>query len=293
MEKNEASLWRIEFARELAEFYSPNEQVKMIVLGGSPTKGLSDAYSDLDMVVYWDPFDLPWLEAVPLRTVGADRKFFRKTHEEGVYLESYYFGPLKADFGHVSVALWEKWTDAVLVHHELSPPVQKSIAGFLASEPLYGEDLIRTWKARLAEYPEALAPKMVKAHLGFFQQGVLTHQALDRGDVLFFVDGLCQMLKKVLGILAGLNRVYFCPEEPRWVAQELDAMAIKPKDAWPRMREILEGDPAKAPALLDALLLEVMDLVEAHMPEIDLSRLRRGFHTKVEACPAKPELRKP
>ncbi|MCP4421852.1 MAG: hypothetical protein GY805_35005 [Chloroflexi bacterium] len=51
---NEASRWRIELAQELAIHYKQHEQIKMIVLGGSPSRGLSNKYSDLDVIVYWD-----------------------------------------------------------------------------------------------------------------------------------------------------------------------------------------------------------------------------------------------
>ena len=47
---NEASRWRIEFAEALATHYSQHQQIKMIVLGGSPARGLSDRYSDLDVI---------------------------------------------------------------------------------------------------------------------------------------------------------------------------------------------------------------------------------------------------
>lgn len=56
-ETNEASRWRIELARELSTHYSSHPEVRMVCLGGSPTKGISDAYSDLAIVVYWNELD--------------------------------------------------------------------------------------------------------------------------------------------------------------------------------------------------------------------------------------------
>jgi hypothetical protein len=284
-----ASRWRIELARELAETYAKHESVRMIVLGGSPSRGLADAYSDLDVVVYWEEMDVPWLEGEPLAPKGAERKFFRKMGEEA-FLESYYFGPLKADFGHSTVKAWESWVGPVLRAEDPSPPMQKAMAGFLEAVPLYGGDLVNDWQSRIAVYPDGLAPLMVRTHLRFFQRGSLTHQGLERGDILFFFDGLCMMLKNLLGVLAGLNRVYFCPSEPRWLEFELESMLLKPRDCWPRMQKVLEGPQESAEDEVNELAREVLDLVEAHMPDVDISRIRRGFETEVAPCFEKPEL---
>ena len=60
-----ASDWRIELAAELSKVYSAHEQVRMIVLGGSPSRGLSDEYSDIDMVVYWEVMDDNFITSHP------------------------------------------------------------------------------------------------------------------------------------------------------------------------------------------------------------------------------------
>jgi hypothetical protein len=285
-----ASQWRIELARDLTRYYAAHPAIKMIVIGGSPSRGLADQYSDLDIVVYWEAIDLPWLEQVPLRPVGGEQYLLRKMGEEGVYLEEYYFGPLKVDLGHITLALWEALTDDVVKNLNPVPDNLKTIAGFLAATVLHGAELYEEWHRRLATYPEGLAPRVVRQHLRIFQRGCLTHQGLERGDVLYFQDGLCQMLKNVLGILAGLNRVYFSSAEPRWLQYELSRMPIQPEGTWPRMLRILTGDPRQAERLLTELIEEVLDLVAKHLPEVDTSRIRRFYAKALEPCPARPTL---
>ena len=292
-ESDFASRWRVELAVELARYYEEPEGIKMIVLGGSPVRGLSDGYSDLDIVVYWDVFDISWLEKVPLREVaGGERKFFLKRGEAGTYLEQYYFGELKVDFGHVTMDLWEQWVDDVLQRYETTAAKQKTLGGFLAAKPLYGERLYGQWKERIAAYPDELGRRMVKRNLGFYTRGCLAKQGWERGDLLFFYDGLCLTLKKLLGILAGLNKVYFSTDEPRWIAYELAGMPISPPNAWERMKSVLESDGPEAVEILDELIVEVLALVAEHMPEIDLTRLRRMFEQEVKACHVKPPLGK-
>src|SRR5688500_18970774 len=64
---NHASQWRIELARDIAGWYTDQPNVRMIALGGSAARGLADAYSDMDMAVYWEELDRAWLAEPPLR----------------------------------------------------------------------------------------------------------------------------------------------------------------------------------------------------------------------------------
>lgn len=289
-EPTAASLWRIEFAKELIEFYAPRPGIKMAVLGGSPPRGLSDDYSDLDIIVFWDEVDVEWLEQDPLREVDCERRHFRKMGEEDVYLESQYFGALKADFGHITMDLWEKSVDEVLVQHSPDPSNLDSMSGFLTSEPLFGADLVREWKEKISEYPDELAEKVVRANRRFFVPGYLLNQAHGRGEVLAFTDGRCQMLKNILSILAGLNRVYFSAEEPRWVEYYLGLMEHKPADAWERVQSVLTLDGEEAVEALEGLMLDTLAMVREHMPQVNGDYEQRWRSMEVTARPDKPEI---
>jgi hypothetical protein len=289
-EPTAASLWRIEFAKELIEFYVPRPGIEMAVLGGSPPKGLSDEYSDLDIIVFWDEVDVEWLEKDPLREVDCERKHFRRMGEEDVYLESQYFGALKADFGHIKMDLWERTVDDVLVRHSPDPSNLDSMSGFLTSEPLFGGGLVRQWKERISEYPDELAENVVRANRRFFVPGYLLNQAHGRGEALAFADGRCQMLKNLLSILAGLNRVYFSAEEPRWIEHYLGLMECKPDDAWERVRSVLSLDGEEAVAALESLMLDVLGLIGKHMPQVNGDYEGRWRSMEVTARPDKPEI---
>src|SRR5437764_15346429 len=103
---NSASQWRIDLARELAAFYAPQQGVRMIALGGSAARGQADAYSDVDMAVYWDRIDGDWLAVARLRPAGGERFAFRSAFDGAVYLEQYFVGDLKIDIVHISLAWW-------------------------------------------------------------------------------------------------------------------------------------------------------------------------------------------
>ncbi len=285
---NEASAWRIELAGRISEVYSTHDGIKMIALGGSPPRGLSDSYSDLDIIVYWDRIDEEWLETVPLGPKGRERFDLRRMGPD-VFLETYYFDTLKVDVAHCTIDSWEKWTDSVIREFQPEASMIKSIGGFIEAEALYGEELYEEWREKLSVYPKELAEKTVRRYMGFIQRGVLMHQGLERGDIIFVYDGICAMLKNILGILGGLNRLYYAPDEPRWVEVALEDMQIKPALAWERMRKIFDVGPTEGISILEEMLEEILDLIDEHAPDIDTSRLRRGYNQAVRACETRPD----
>jgi len=289
-ELNSASQWRIEFAKELVRYYTPQEHIKMIVLGGSPAENRSDSYSDLDIVLYWDKVNVPWLEEIPLKELRCRRELFRETVKDGAYLESYYFDSLKADLAHLTMNVWEELTDDVIKRYDTDPAKHETIGGFLTSVPLQDTNLFEQWKERLSVYPDELAHKVVKKYAVFYHRGVLQHQGLDRDDILFFYHGLCRMLKNLLGVLAGLNKVYLSPNEPRWTEFHLSRMPIRPEHAWERMKSVFEVDRSKAAEILEGLIDDVFDLVREHMPSVDVSTSRHRFNLTVKPTPSKPQL---
>lgn len=288
--KGLASEWRIEFASELAQVYAEREQVRMIVLGGSPSRGLSDEYSDVDMIVYWNETNLDFIKNAPLQALGGDRKMFLDMKTFGSQMELYYFGNLIFEVGHITLDAWKQLADDVLEKYDSAPFKQKIMAGFLDAKVLYGRELYMHWRERIAAYPDELAVKTIKQNLGFFWTGCILNQGLKRNEILFFYDALCMTMKRLLGILSGLNKVYWTLAEPRWIEYELSKMPIKPLDTRKRLQSIFEIDREDAISELEALVAEVIALVEKHRPEIDLTRVNESGQLAVRACFSKPTL---
>lgn len=282
------SEWRIDLAAELASVYAEKPEIGMIVLGGSPTRGLADEYSDLDIVVFWEEMDTDWIDSVPLGHMDCRRTDLMKMGED-ICLESYHFGALKADFGHIGMNTWEEMVNQVLLELNTDAGLQKSLQGFMDSVVLHGEETVAEWKARIGSYPEGLGEKMVGENMRFFVEGYLLNQAWNRGDRLAYYDGVCTMLKNILGVLAGLNRIYLSKDEPRWLRQEFERMTIRPLDAPDRFDAVLLEPPETAIPLLDALIEDVFQLIERHLPDVDVeAKRRRRRELGVHPCPARP-----
>jgi len=285
---NHASQWRIEFAREIAGWYAGQPNVRMIALGGSAARGLADAYSDMDMAVYWDGLDRAWLAEPPLWPAGGERFTYRLLFDDQVAVEQYQLGEAKLDVAHFSLAWWEQAVADVLERADMMPDKQEVLDGFLSAIPFYGEPAYQQWRTRIAAYPDELARRMIRQHLAFPPGWVLEQHGLARGDLLSFYAIVCEMIQNLLGVLAGLNRQYLSMEKPKRSADILRRMPIAPRDASARIQAILTIERGQAVAALSDLIAEVLDLVDLHMPEIDTSRTRAIQSMPARPCTAKP-----
>jgi hypothetical protein len=285
---NHASQWRIEFAREIAGWYPSQLSVCMIALGGSAARGLADAYSDMDMAVYWEELDRAWLAEPPLKPAGGERFTYRLLFDDQVAVEQYQLGEAKLDVAHFSLAWLEQAVSDIQERADMTPDYQEVLDGFLSAIPFYGEPLYQEWRTRIAAYPDELARRMIRQHLAFPPGWVLEQHGLARGDLLSFYAMVCEMIQNLLGVLAGLNHQYLSMEKPKRSADILRRMPLTPRDAAARVQAILSIDRKQAVAELSALISEVLDLVEQHMPEIDTSRTRM-----IQRMPARPCAEKP
>ena len=291
---NDASKWRIELSRELSLHYSIHPEVRMICLGGSPTKGLSDAYSDLDIVVYWNELDEDWIEAEPLKkAVGLERTDLLSM-APGSFIESYHVDGLKIDFGHGTMKTWKEWTSSLLEELNADPGLIGMVGGFLDSIPFYGEVLCSEWKNRLRNYPDDLAREVIKRNIGFFVGGYLVHQCLERGDYLAYQDGMCTMLKRLISITAALNRRYYSAEEPRWLNFEISRMKIRPRKlTCSSVRWMLDNPGIESETMLYDLLDDVLTLIQEQFPDLEdkiANRRKRMSKLAVKPCESRPAI---
>lgn len=291
---NEASRWRVDLAQQLSVHYSAHPEVKMVCLGGSASKGISDAYSDLDIIVYWNELDEDWIRAEPLKAaIGLERSGLMSM-APGTFIESYHLDGLKIDFGHATMDSWEQWTAPILEEFNADPDLIDMVGGFLESIPFYGEELCNEWKDRLRDYPDELAKDVIKRNIGFYVRGYLLHQCLERGDFLAYQDGMCTMLKRLLTIVAALNRRHYSASEPRWVEYELDRMSIRPeKLTCENIRWALENPGEESEAMLYELMDEILSLISNQFPELEekvANRRHRMAALAVNPCMKRPVL---
>lgn len=284
---NQHSAWRVELAREIAAVYTTRPGIEMIAIGGSVGHDIADAYSDMDMGVYWRVIDVEWLKSVPLRGENIERFTFHTHAENVLYVEQYFIGCAKVDIAHMTMDWWEQIASDVLDRYDTDGLKQDVLDGFLNAIPLYGEPQYEQWRARVAAYPDGLVRKMVEQHAMFYPKWVLREQGLERGELFNFYDTLCGMIRNLFGTLAGLNRIYVVSEKLKHLEMLSDRMKIAPPNLRERVHTALT-DREQAPEIMESLISDTLGLIETHLPDFDTSRKRWVQALTITPCIEKP-----
>jgi hypothetical protein len=258
-------------------------QTKAILSMGSVAYGIVDRYSDIDIAIYCD--ELPsedQLRGAMLSNGAAELGWILGDHESGGLIESYHVNGVECQFAHSTIALWESYMDSVLVSLDVDSPIQKALSGILVGVPIYGPELIERFKARAREYPPSLAKAMVEKYMAFPRLWVIGERLQPRDALLWRQQSLVESGYSILGVLAGLNRLYFTTFQFKGMRALIDSMAWKPENLASRIESMLTK-PYEAIDVLRWLISETLDLVEAHMPEVDTSAERARWATEAQA----------
>jgi hypothetical protein len=238
---------------------------------GSVAKGIADGYSDLDLTMIHDPSlaSEDELAAIRLAHGAADRKWVIGDRASGSFAEAYLMGGVEVQIAHSTVSAWEQTLVDVLEKLDCTSPAQKALEGTLVGVALHGHEEIDRWRARIAAYPPALGEAMVKRHLAFFPVWGLEHQFRTRDATIWRHEMLVQAAQNLMGILAGLNGLYYTSFQFKRMGRFIDSMAIVPPRLAERVEELFGAETERSGAVLEALVRDTLSLVDAHMPSVD------------------------
>jgi len=265
-------------AQRCAATFVARTHPQAILLTGSATEGVSDHYSDLDVILYYDalPSDEA-LAAVQAELGGAERVLFGPRTETDIG-EQYVVDGVACQFAHTTVAAWEDEMASVLERLDVTSPVQKALTGMLEAVPLHGDEYITRWRDRASAYPDALARAMIEHYSAFYPIWYLAPRLATRDATIWLVDSFIETSRNLLGVLAGLNRVYYTPFQFKRMRHFADQLALAPDHLADRLESLFLGDHIAAAYTLEALVGETVALVQRHMPEVSIpvERLRLG-----------------
>ena len=273
----EASRYLLALAQRNALAYSVLPNTQAIILTGSVTEGISDAFSDIDMIVYYDtlPSEEVLLAAYE-RNQGEERRLIGDM-EQDACLEIYKVQGVECQIAHSTVAGWERDMATVLEQLDVTSPLQKALAGTLDAIPLYGETLVRTWQAQIATYPDALAQAMVKHYLTIVPVWGIQQRLESRDATIWHYQLLVEASLGILGILAALNHLYYSTFQFKRMHHFVAQMKIAPENLAARLEALFHMDAVPAAATIEDLVREIADIVEQQMPEIDMTSLRKSI----------------
>ena len=276
---------RLSLANKVAVAYTTNSNVVAVLVGGSTARGYADRYSDIEMGMFWSepPSDEDRARAVE-RTGGDLIQLYLFDPDENSWQDDFIIGRAATDQPHSgilvevihhTVTAIENVLDEVLLEFNTDPLKHNLIADVWDSIPLHGGDIIAEWKNRVGNYPDELAVAMVRkyAQIDHFWRWQMW---LSRGqNLMMLYDQFGQIEFKLLHVLLALNHQYFVGF--KWLEQVISRMEIAPHDLANRLRSVYQVPSDEAAAQLAGLVEEVYDLVELHLPSIDVGRLRQVF----------------
>jgi hypothetical protein len=202
--------------------------------------------------------------------------------EGGVFLEQFRVDGVACQLVHQTVDAWRETAAVVLDRHDTTSPVQKALSGLHAGIVLHGGDVIEELRAD-ATYPAALRVAMVEANLDVFPLWRLADGLATRGAELWQRSELVAGLLKVLGMLAGVNEVYFSTFQLKHARELETALWLRPAALVDRVEAALVAPMVDAALALEQLVDETLAIVGAELPEVEVSALRR--HVGARAAP--------
>ncbi len=281
---NSDSKWRLDIARHLAKRISAFLGVQAIVVGGSVARGYADAYSDLEMPVFWESQPGDDTRHAIVAALGAEflYGYDGPSQEDQLLIRGF-----QVDLWHATVAAEEVTIDGVLYGYSTDLGDSNFMDTVRACIPLYGEGIIRGWKRRAQEYPDELALRVIREQIAAFQTSQVAIAA-QRDNPTEVYAGLSQLQHAIFLVLLALNRAYF--PAFKWMYRVLESMAVKPDDVARRFRRAFAVPYPEAVADMARVLDEMLALVEQHFPQLDTTIARRRLAYARGAYEKSPDL---
>ena len=265
----------MELAKRSVTAYLANLKPRAVMLTGSVAEGLCDEYSDCEVCFYYE--ELPSeseLRRAHSQNQGAKLIEILGDRHNGAFGETFLMNGVEFHFAHTTIWRWEREIFSILERFDVRSPLVKTMSGTLIGIPLYGEMLIQKWKAQIANYPDGLAQTMVEHYLKFFPLWGIHKKLIQRDTTLWYYQIIIESAQNLLGVLAGLNRLYYSTFQFKRMGRFIAQMEVAPENFAARLESLFLHDAAVADRL-EALVRETVELVERHMPQIDTSSARQ------------------
>jgi hypothetical protein len=273
---DEATKWRLALAQKIAASYARNPNAQVVMIAGSVGRGSADRYSDIEIDVYYSR--PPGREERIAAVEGCGGTVALLDEDEDEWEEQMLFDCFHAGSSTFLVSTMERNLTTVVDYCEIDPLAQVRLYSLLHAVPIKGMQLIERWRARAASYPIGLTYAMLKEHLQFRGFWYAEDMLVARDDLLLLYDIFVQVERQIIAALLGLNRIYLpTPTNLKWMDEMIEAMALKPTNLSPRLKQAFRCDSALAVQSLKEIIAEVLTLVETHMPDFDTTPYRANF----------------
>ena len=237
------------------------------LVAGSVASGTSDEWSDIDLILFYDAW--PGAEALERSRAGlgptADQVVLAGEATGDVYLEQFRLEDVACQLVHQTIDAWRATAATVLEDLDTASPTQKALSGLHAGVVLHGDEVIAGLRTEAA-YPARLRTAMVRANRDVFPLWRLRGMAA-RDAELWQRGQLVAGFEKVLGMLAGVNEVYFSTFQLKHTRDLVASFAAAPPDLVARMEAALVAPMDDAVAELQRVVTETLAIVDRALPD--------------------------
>ena len=268
----DANTFLVTLAERLAEAYVVHTKPREILLAGSAAEGRATASptstSSFTTTSCPPMKRLRWHESwakgvsAPPRGDGLSR------------IEEFNLLGVDCQVGHITIAAWERDMAAVLVEHTPATSPKSHHGAARRRSPPRGEP---DWPVAAAgnglpRGPRARNHRSLPANLPLW---LAPERWTSRDAAIFYHQALVESSLNLLGMLAGLNRLYYSRFQFKRLRQFVAGMHLAPANLADRLDALFTLEPVIAGATLELLLAETVALVETHMPTVDTEPARR------------------
>lgn len=275
---NEVSEYLLVLAKQNIQGYIIHPLAKAAMITGSTATGEADLYSDVEMFIYYDRLpQIEELQSVRQQNKGSEPIVTFEDSDRRFFGEFYYIDGVQFQIGNSTIKFWEGEMSTVFEDLDVTSPAQKALSGMLDCIPVYGEELISHWKQQIADYPDTLVQVMVEKHLDFFPLWAVREHLAARDTTIFQHQIRLEAGQNLLGVLAGLNRLYYSTFQFKRMKQFIDRMNVKPQDLYARLESLYHQEPLSCTNELKELIAETIELINLHLPEVDTSKVKAAL----------------
>ena len=280
----------------MLDAYAGCTAVDAVMLSGSTARGDADRWSDTEVGVFWSRRPTTDEREAVARAAGAsDLRMVTGEHAGPPWYDHVYLGAKRPDgllveVVHTLTSAVDETLDAILGTCQPDGPGLDTLKGIVDGREITGvrAKVVRRWQERAAAYPRGLAIAIVQRD-GAIEQFWRWRMLVDRDNPLLLAREFLRIASQLLNVLHALNGRY-CGHPSAF--KRLDALQqelpVAPDDLAARLRSVFTLPTPEGAAALHTLVEETYDLVELHLPEVDVEHLRTQFRSDRQPLEALP-----
>ena len=267
---------RLAIAQRVADAHRGIDDATLVsFVSGSTVEGLADERSDVDMSLVFATLPDEAVLRDACRRAGGDWIWQIGNLAEGGAVVAFHAEGVEVQVGYSTQAQLNAEIDQLLVEHQADTPNHKLAEGVLKALPLAGAEALAELQARLSRFPAELGRAMVLHGLATPIPWRAITQIIHRDAALWCREIQVEACYRLLLILCGLNGRYFTRFQVKRMRRLASQLHRTPPALAERIETLLLAPPSEAFSWLHALEGDVLDLVAAHQPDVDLDAVRK------------------